>query len=103
MNSSNTPRNRPNMVAPRRARFRGRPWTTLIVCGFVLLVTGMVTAFRLTDPDNAAAGYAFAGSLTGISMLTAGFQWALETARNSYVIERQRNRSLKRSMEGKVR
>lgn len=60
-----------------------RPWRFLIWGGGILLGSGIVIAFLLTDPHNAAAGYAFAGILAGVALLGAGVEWALEEARRS--------------------
>lgn len=57
-----------------------RPWTFLIWGGSILLGTGIVIAFLLTDPNNALAGYAFAGVVAGTALLGAGVEWALEEA-----------------------
>lgn len=60
-----------------------RPWRFLIWGGSFLLGSGIVIAFLLTDPHNAAAGYAFAGIFAGLALLGAGVEWALEEARRS--------------------
>lgn len=60
-----------------------RPWRFLIWGGSLLLGSGIVIAFLLTDPHNAAAGYAFAGVVAGTALLGAGVEWALEAARKS--------------------
>lgn len=57
-----------------------RPWRFLIWGGSILLGTGIVIAFLLTDPNNALAGYAFAGVVAGTALLGAGVEWALEEA-----------------------
>lgn len=57
-----------------------RPWRFLIWGGSILLGSGIVIAFLLTDPHNAAAGYAFAGVVAGTALLGAGVEWALEEA-----------------------
>lgn len=57
-----------------------RPWRFLIWGGSILLGSGIVIAFLLTDPNNALAGYAFAGVVAGTALLGAGVEWALEEA-----------------------
>lgn len=60
-----------------------RPWRFLIWGGSLLLGSGIVIAFLLTDPNNALAGYAFAGVVAGTALLGAGVEWALEEAHKS--------------------
>lgn len=91
MSDINQTRERRRSVLGRN-RFVGRPWTTLIISGLILLITGIITAFTVSDPDNAAAGYALSASLTGAAMAGAGGQWALESARSSQVMVRFRAR-----------